>query len=210
VAMIQSITECPSFPVVPGMEFRHCNNLPGYAADSDGGVWSCNGAKRSWKRMSPTISDRGYNRVSVYINNKLCTKKSATLVAEAFLCPRPKGMEVCHKDGNKRRDASSNLYWGTHQQNMEDWVRQGSYGALLPDDNPHTVIKSSEWTNVIRLYETHTQAEIAAMYGVRQTAISNGLRKRGIKRSRAHLHGPHTRKEWDEDRLCDPRVEQSA
>jgi hypothetical protein len=42
------------------------------------------------------------------------------IVAETYIRPRPDGMLVLHKDGNKRNNHWKNLYYGTYHQNSCD------------------------------------------------------------------------------------------
>lgn len=47
------------------------------------------------------------------------------LVLEAFVGPRPEGMEGCHFDDDNENNRLSNLRWDTHSGNMRDKVRNG-------------------------------------------------------------------------------------
>ena len=49
------------------------------------------------------------------------------LVARAFIGD-PDGLEVRHGDGDKKNNSTSNLSYGTHQENMVDLVRHGNHG----------------------------------------------------------------------------------
>jgi hypothetical protein len=49
-----------------------------------------------------------------------------TLVAQAFLGPRPVGQEVRHLDGNSINNTLGNLAYGTHAENREDAIRHGT------------------------------------------------------------------------------------
>lgn len=70
------------------------------------------------------------------------------LVLEAFVGPRPPGMEACHADGNKTNNALSNLRWDTKRANELDAIRLGTrpdpdrthcgYGHELTDENTYT------------------------------------------------------------------------
>lgn len=53
------------------------------------------------------------------------------VVLEAFVGPRPPGMEACHNDGDKSNNALSNLRWDTKKANEFDAVRHGA----RPDPN---------------------------------------------------------------------------
>lgn len=48
------------------------------------------------------------------------------LVMRAFVGPRPKGRQVCHRDGDGANNRLTNMYYGTPQQNYADSVRHGT------------------------------------------------------------------------------------
>lgn len=48
------------------------------------------------------------------------------LVLEAFVCPRPKGLEARHRNGQPQDNRVENLAWGTHSQNQLDTVLYGN------------------------------------------------------------------------------------
>jgi HNH endonuclease/NUMOD4 motif len=54
------------------------------------------------------------------------------LVMEAFVGPRPEGLEVRHLDGHHRNNQLANLEYGTHAENMRDRVRHGRQGRRAP------------------------------------------------------------------------------
>lgn len=49
-----------------------------------------------------------------------------TLVACTFLGPRPEGMYVCHKDGDRTNNRLDNLYYGTPIDNCNDTLTHGN------------------------------------------------------------------------------------
>jgi hypothetical protein len=50
------------------------------------------------------------------------------IIAYTFLGETPVGCEmVCHRDGNPLNNSLSNLYWGSHDTNIADGLRHGSY-----------------------------------------------------------------------------------
>ena len=49
------------------------------------------------------------------------------LVLEAFVGPRPPGMEACHNNGDHTDDRLINLRWGTSSANTYDSVRHGTH-----------------------------------------------------------------------------------
>jgi HNH endonuclease/NUMOD4 motif len=50
------------------------------------------------------------------------------LVLEAFVGPCPRGMQCCHKDGNRANNKLENLRWDTQKKNEQDKKCHGTYG----------------------------------------------------------------------------------
>lgn len=80
-----------------------------------------------WKGrvLKQTLDPQGRRCVFLTRNCNKKTMRVATLVAKAFLGPRPTGKEVCHRDDDKERNGVDNLYWGTREDNFADAVRNG-------------------------------------------------------------------------------------
>jgi endogenous inhibitor of DNA gyrase (YacG/DUF329 family) len=69
---------------------------------------------------------RRHRYLSVRLYNNAGTARRMTvhrLVLEAFIGPCPAGKECCHRDGDAQNNTPSNLYWGTHTENMRDLAR---------------------------------------------------------------------------------------
>lgn len=49
------------------------------------------------------------------------------LVMQAFMGPRPEGIEVLHRDDDRNNPALANLYYGTQSENLYDCVRNGNH-----------------------------------------------------------------------------------
>ena len=49
------------------------------------------------------------------------------LVAEAFIGPRPPGMEICHNNGDATDNRVQNLRWDTRSANLHDAVAHGAH-----------------------------------------------------------------------------------
>nr|WP_232111245.1 HNH endonuclease signature motif containing protein [Nocardia wallacei] len=50
-----------------------------------------------------------------------------SLVAEAFIGPRPEGLQVCHNDGDPTNNMLANLRYDTPSENQTDIVRHGKH-----------------------------------------------------------------------------------
>lgn len=108
----------------------------GYFVDEKGNVFSswfrvpggnCVYAPHSTRRrkLRPGLSV-GYPLVCVrFRNGRYCAVHVHTLVARAFIGPRPKGQDVRHLDDNELNNRPSNLAYGTRKMNMADAFRNG-------------------------------------------------------------------------------------
>lgn len=78
------------------------------------------------KVLKPSLpSGSSYYTVSLYNKDGRNVRPLHHLVCEAFHGPRPEGFQALHKDDIKANNSAENLYWGTHQQNMDDAIRNG-------------------------------------------------------------------------------------
>lgn len=90
--------------------------------------------------MDGTIVKSGTGRLEpkLYESGKyftVCTGKVTsfvhTLVAAAFLGPRPEGMQVRHADGDRTNNTLGNLCYGTPKDNMQDAISHGTHCSLI-------------------------------------------------------------------------------
>ena len=79
----------------------------------------------SGKIRKTPVGNHGYPEVSLRKNGKSEVRTVHSLVLEAFVSPRQKGMECCHRDGNRQNNHLDNLRWGTSSENQYDIVRLG-------------------------------------------------------------------------------------
>ena len=109
------------------------------------------------KVLRATLSSGGYPCVSLYSQGKEKRRYVHSLVAEAFIGTRPKGMEVCHNDGDPANNRLDNLRYDTHSDNMLDSVRHGTNPSaakthcprgheLFAENNPPSFAKLGERT----------------------------------------------------------------
>ena len=86
-----------------------------------------------------------YPTVTLSRNAKSVGRTVHSLVAAAFIGPRPPGMDVCHNDGDADNCQLSNLRYGTRSENILDEIAHGTHrhasrthcakGHELTDDN---------------------------------------------------------------------------
>lgn len=65
----------------------------------------------------------GYKIVGLHRHNQQTMCRVHSLVAEAFLGPRPAGYDVCHDDSDPSNNHVSNLRYDTRSENMKDAMR---------------------------------------------------------------------------------------
>ncbi len=102
-----------------------------YEVSNLGGVRSVDrvNARGRWKGrpLRPATRDSGHLCVSLCRNSVCRTKNVHSLVAEAFIGPRPDGLQVAHYDGNPTNNILSNLRYATQSENLLDSVRHGTH-----------------------------------------------------------------------------------
>jgi hypothetical protein len=160
-------------------EYRSIDGFPGYRVGDDGSVWSCwayNGHQprrlgETWKRLVARASHDGYLSVGLYRSGRAHRRKVHLLVLEAFIGPRPPGLEGCHNDGHPANCALGNLRWDTHRENQTDRVRHGT----VPRGSRSGVAKLNEAAVADirkRLAAGATRRELAMAFGVSPSTIS--------------------------------------
>lgn len=112
--------------------------FPVHAVDEFGVVWASrvdrsNSRYRRWVRLRGTVLNKGIKGKKTYRRYNLKhsdgTIKSVlghVLVLEAFVGPRPLGMEACHDDNDGLNNALENLRWDTPVNNQRDRFKHGT------------------------------------------------------------------------------------
>lgn len=99
--------------------------VPGYAGEyavSDAGRVLSFCKSTAGHVLKPGLATNGYYTVAIKQRN---SRTVHSLVAEAFLGPRPPGCDVLHIDGSRTDNRRSNLRYGTRSENNRDIVRHG-------------------------------------------------------------------------------------
>lgn len=97
-----------------------------YDASSQGQIRSRPRATTRGGIMKIIFYDGKYEAVTLTCNGKQRRHSVHSLVAAAFIGPRPEGLVIRHLDGDPQNNWAYNLAYGTQAENMQDMLRHGN------------------------------------------------------------------------------------
>ncbi len=106
-----------------------------------------------------------------HLSVTLSCKKTAqvhSLVLEAFVGPRPYGLECLHHDDDPTNNRLSNLRWGTRSDNIRDGIRNGKYHV---GERVYNARLTDEAVRFIRANPHLPSAYLGNRFGVHETAV---------------------------------------
>lgn len=171
----------PAFPVVANLEFRSILWFPGYAADSEGDIWTCfaYGSQTigaEWRRLDYSVGKWGRKKYSLYRAGKSVSERGNILVALAFIGPIPKGMVVAHyPDRNPGNNRPTNLIITTHKVNAAHKHEQGT--AQIGCENPNAKINEEIVKGLRQLHASGMKIRAIA----RATGLDRSMIKQVVK-----------------------------
>lgn len=115
--------------------------------------------------MKATRNYAGYRVVT--LGGCRSQRRVSVLVLEAFVGPRPSGMQACHNDSDKDNNRLDNLRWDTPKGNIADrrsYVGAANPSAKLSDQQRHEIIH--------RRRQGERLAKLAGEYGVSTNRVS--------------------------------------
>lgn len=162
------------------VEYRAIAGFVGYRVGSDGSVWSClkrikpnNGAAwalgEHWRQLKTRPNRTGYLRAALFDGSGNQRRILVHhLVLQAFVGPRPLGMNGLHWNGNKADCRVENLRWGTPIENWEDRRRHGKdRNAPKGESHPMAKLKREQVLDILRLHGTGEAIRtLAQQFGV--------------------------------------------
>lgn len=137
-----------------GVSYRPIPSRPGYFAGDDGSVWSLLNGKIV-KRKPYLAGKTGRRAYICFAPNDGVSLP--LLILEAFIGPRPDGMQCCHDNGHSLDNRLCNLRWDTPESNTLDRFRHAHYTKPAEIQTYLALKGSGDWM---------TNGEIAAAVGI--------------------------------------------
>ena len=101
-----------------------------YEVSSDGRVRGvpreCHVRSIPGKELTRHVNKGGYEYVTLCAEGECKYRTVHSLVADAFIEPRPEGAVCRHLDGDRLNNSPENLAWGTVSENQYDTVDHGN------------------------------------------------------------------------------------
>lgn len=131
--------------------------------------WGRQGTRKINEAVMSLQTDQR-NRVFVALRRDGSAKRFtvASLVAAAFIAPRPEGLLVLHGDGDSTNNCVNNLRYGDHVDNMAD-ARQ--HGTLTQGEKQWLSKLTADEVKFIRITNLSGNY-LASQYGVTPACIS--------------------------------------
>ncbi len=152
---------------MPAEDWRTVPGFPNYEVSDEGRVRGPNGI------LTPRVHPRGYLRVNLLRSGGRSTFPIHRLVLEAFVGPKPEGMECRHLNDCKADNRLANLRWGTPKENGQDAVRNGRHeGQNLGETNGAARL-TAEAVREIRTAPRHHGyiVDLARKFGVAKSTV---------------------------------------
>lgn len=130
----------------PAIEWRPVPAYEGlYDLGPAGEVWSFPRQGTRGGLLSPWPGSNGYLHVWLHRGRERVVFAIHQLVALVYIGERPSDTEVCHRDDDHLNNHWTNLYYGTHPQNVADAIRNGKHN-LVPPVPVTQCLKGHEYT----------------------------------------------------------------
>lgn len=159
---------------VPGYEGLYAVSDVGRVKSIERFAQTKGGASRriGGKMLAIHSNGAGYRHVRLCKNGVLTTLLLHRLILEAFVGPRPDGMEARHRDGIRSNNTLRNLVWGTKKENADDRVKHGT--SPVGAKNPKSKIDECDALEIYRRAHAGEAFEsIASHYGVSEITVSH-------------------------------------
>lgn len=153
-----------------------------YEVSSVGGVHSHH--RYNMRPRKVGLDPYGYVQLVLSRDGKKVCKKVHSLVAEAFIGPRPYGFHVNHLDGVKTNNSVENLEYCTNCENIKHALKLGLFAK--GEKNGAAKLTEAQVQEIRRLYVPHS-----CLTGVRPLARRFHMSPYAIQAIVTHIHWKH-------------------
>ena len=136
---------------------------PGYWVSNSGRVLS----EKTNKFLKPAVYCKaGLLSVALLRDGVQKSFSVHRLVLDAFVGPRPEGMECRHLNGNPKDNSLGNLKWGTPKENSEDAIAHGTWAH--GERSGSAKLTEAKVMSARALYATglYSMRKLARMFGI--------------------------------------------
>ncbi len=131
------------------------------------------------KMLTPCTVNRRYAMVILSAPGKKRNRTVHSIVAEAFIGPRPDGAVVNHIDGVKKNNVPSNLEYVTQKQNIRHAIDTGLRVAAKGEGHYRSNLKESDIVAIRSAFASGVMGTVlAAQYGISNKGISQICRRK--------------------------------
>lgn len=152
------------------MDWRKVNGFEEYEVNHDGRVRRA----ATGKVLKPCFNDTGYHRVHIRRAGIAKTKSVHSIVAEAFIGPRPIGMHIDHIDGVKTNNAASNLRYCTPKENIHYSIRLGLHA--MGERHGASTLTSEDIYQILKAKREQGDKLVMTRLGERFNVSRNAIR----------------------------------
>lgn len=124
--------------------------------------------------LAPFIDHLGYVFYGLSRGNKRIRRGAHSLVAAAFIGPRPERHDVRHLDGDPGNNTPKNLLYGTRLENEQDKRRHGR--ITRGEKHGMAILSEAQVMEIWSLKGTITHQKIADRFGVARETVGLILR----------------------------------
>jgi hypothetical protein len=120
--------------------------------------------------LKPPTCTVGYKVVRLHNGDRALTRYVHSIVAEAFIGPRPMGFEINHKDADKLNNNRRNLEYVTRKQNAGHAQKLGRYRR---GEDQHSAKMTELDVRAMRALRTcgWSQRKLAKTFGLSQHTV---------------------------------------
>jgi hypothetical protein len=157
-------TNLTKFLNTTSTNWKILEEFPNYIITEDGRIWSLARGRFMQPYTDPKTGYRGTHVLNA--TGKSLPRRIHTLVATAFLGPRPKDKNVNHIDGIKTNNNISNLEYVTQKENSIHAVEKGLIKTL--DEHPQATKKNEYVVDAVFTYlmTNDSKKTITEKYGL--------------------------------------------